>query len=308
MSTELVEALYRLRLVASFDVGSSMLFAYDIFLTLGLEIELVWCSKWTYMTVLYLLQRYLPIIDTLWLVLQHQVGIGLSKSACHLVYTASGWTFIVGFMASEIILTLRAFAIWNRNKILLVGLPIFFICCWVPDIIFMHLFLRSMEFGDLPSPAFTGCLVVNGSSILAMCWVVLMIYEAGIVILIVIPGVASYRSGGNTELYRTVYRDGVLYYVTLLALSALNVVLILTLPRGYVNLLSSFAIFLWSSAHSLTSAFSVERILHSILTSRVILHLRQHCQPHQERWDGLTNMSLENRPVGSADDLSVTPI
>jgi hypothetical protein len=43
-------------------VGSTM-FLYDYLITLGMEVDLVWSSKWTFMKVLYFAQRYLPFVD-----------------------------------------------------------------------------------------------------------------------------------------------------------------------------------------------------------------------------------------------------
>jgi len=53
-------------------VASSAMFIWDYILTLGLEVDLVWKSKWNFMKGLYLLQRYLPFIDTIGLVLYCQ--------------------------------------------------------------------------------------------------------------------------------------------------------------------------------------------------------------------------------------------
>jgi len=41
-------------------------------ITLGMEVDLVWKSKWNLMKALYLFQRYSPFIDTVWLVLYRQ--------------------------------------------------------------------------------------------------------------------------------------------------------------------------------------------------------------------------------------------
>jgi len=58
-------------LILSTVVASTM-FIWDYLLTFGMEVELVWKSKWTFMKGLYLFQRYLPFIDTTWLVLHCQ--------------------------------------------------------------------------------------------------------------------------------------------------------------------------------------------------------------------------------------------
>lgn len=44
-------------------VAGVAMFLYDYFLTIGMEVDLVWSSKWGFMKVLYLLQRYLPFVD-----------------------------------------------------------------------------------------------------------------------------------------------------------------------------------------------------------------------------------------------------
>jgi len=50
-------------------VASSTIFIWDYILTFSMEVDLVWKSEWNVMKGLYLLQRYLPFIDTIWLVL-----------------------------------------------------------------------------------------------------------------------------------------------------------------------------------------------------------------------------------------------
>jgi hypothetical protein len=39
------------------------LFIYEYFLTFRREVELVWLSRWNIIKVLFLAQRYLPIVD-----------------------------------------------------------------------------------------------------------------------------------------------------------------------------------------------------------------------------------------------------
>ena len=53
-------------------VAASALFIWDYILTFGMEVDLVWKSKWNLMKGLYLFQPYSPFIDTVWLVLYRQ--------------------------------------------------------------------------------------------------------------------------------------------------------------------------------------------------------------------------------------------
>ena len=48
------------------------MFVWDYIITFRMEVDLVWKSKWTFMKALYLFQRYLPFIDTVWLIVYCQ--------------------------------------------------------------------------------------------------------------------------------------------------------------------------------------------------------------------------------------------
>jgi len=62
-------------------VAACTIFVYDYLLSLGMEVDLVWTSKWTFMTGLYLAQRYLPFLDSVVLVLYRQWYSGNLVSA-----------------------------------------------------------------------------------------------------------------------------------------------------------------------------------------------------------------------------------
>ena len=53
-------------------VMACMMFLWDYILTFGMEIDLVWKSKWNFMKGLYLFQRYMPFIDPIWIFLDRQ--------------------------------------------------------------------------------------------------------------------------------------------------------------------------------------------------------------------------------------------
>jgi len=55
-------------------VASCALFIWDYIITFGMEVDLVWRSKWGFVKGLYLVQRYLPFIDTVWLTFHGQFG------------------------------------------------------------------------------------------------------------------------------------------------------------------------------------------------------------------------------------------
>ncbi|KAG7089134.1 hypothetical protein E1B28_010842 [Marasmius oreades] len=254
----MVVGLTHQQIIKHIDVLNATLLVYDILLNLSLEIEHIWRRQWSYLTVLYILQRYTPLFDTAAVTLQHHFALNLSPQYCDLNHKIASWSYVVGIVLSETILALRVWAVWKRSIPVGIGLSVWFLGCWIPCFVFLGKFLGAMEFAIAPFTKFRGCFISGGSNILYVCWVLLMIYDAGTLVMILIPGVGAFRRGGRSELVRTVYRDGVIYYALIFLMSTLNVIIVLTLPPDLVYLLSTF-----------------ERVLHSLLTSRAVLHIRQ---------------------------------
>ncbi|KAF9254760.1 hypothetical protein L218DRAFT_1042409 [Marasmius fiardii PR-910] len=204
---KLVQALSHQQIIAV--IFNATLLVYDIILNIDCEVEYIWTRKWSFLTGLYALQRYLPLFDTVGVTLHHHFAPNLSPGRCDLDHKIAAWSFIIGIVLSEIILTLRVWAVWQRSIPVGVGLVAYFFACWVPAYIFLGKFLAAMECKfPFPFPNFRGCFIAGGSYILYLCWVFLMVYDTGTLTMILIPGFSAYRRGGMSELVKTVYRDG----------------------------------------------------------------------------------------------------
>ncbi|KAF9255469.1 hypothetical protein L218DRAFT_1034692, partial [Marasmius fiardii PR-910] len=193
-------------------VLSAMLLVYELLINLSSEVELIWMWDWTFFTVLYVLQRYLPLLDAAGLVLHHHFGANLMSDYCSLNYKIIGLSFMAGVLLSEILLTLRVWAVWERNITVAIGLILFFLACWVPASILLAHSLSATRFATFPSSNFRGCFVFDGSHVLYVVWVLWMVYDTATLAMMLIPGIAAYRRGGRSELICAIYQDGVIYY------------------------------------------------------------------------------------------------
>ncbi|KAF9265124.1 hypothetical protein L218DRAFT_943359 [Marasmius fiardii PR-910] len=211
---ESVEVMvYHQRTVAYMDVIATMVLLYEIFLNLPSEIDHIWMRKWSYLTVIYIFQRYLPLFDTAGFIIHHNFGANLTPRV---------WCFIVGMLASEIILTLRVWAVWGRRNSVAIGFIFFLLACWAPNFLLSAKYLQAVRFTT--HHPLQGCFITNASQLLYLRWVLLLVYDTGTLVMILIPVIAAYREGGRSSLLKTVYRDVV--PVT----SVINVVLVRTLP------------------------------------------------------------------------------
>uniref|UniRef100_A0A0W0F7N5 DUF6533 domain-containing protein n=1 Tax=Moniliophthora roreri TaxID=221103 RepID=A0A0W0F7N5_MONRR len=283
------------------DTAVAALVAYDYIITLPDEIELVWSARWNLTKVLYLLQRYMPFVDTVALVLHNDFTPGLGYQQCRNTYDISGWMFVIGIALSEVLLTLRLWAVWHKDYRLTIGLPIFFAVCWGIIFTVMAIWLPSMTcelhitrlphdpmetcdptVGPQPLPHL-GCYVSGGSSILFIAWVLVMLYDGGTMSLMVISGIASYRSGVHRGLVKTIHRDGVFYYIVLFCFALANVVTTVVLPGELQAIVSS-----------------AERVMHPILTSRVIHSIRAKAS-RPSAWIGFDEQNWNDVGLGVND-------
>ncbi|KDR66741.1 hypothetical protein GALMADRAFT_216830 [Galerina marginata CBS 339.88] len=270
---------------AQFDVAAATLLVWDILLTFDKEVNLVWRADWNFMKALYLFQRYLPLLDSVYLTINYQLGINVGPGECARLIKASGWLAVVGFATSEVILTLRAWAVWNRNRLLTIILLILWCGVWIPIAVFEGNFLASLKLGTPPYAGFLGCFIIGANSDLFLCILLLMIWNIVVFALIAFMGIRINAWKSTSRLSQLIYRDGAIYYFYVFVLSILNVIAIVTFPVGYQFVL-----------------LPMERCLHSILASRVLLNLRLYCHGETTFSERLTDFVIRDLD-GSEDSL-----
>ncbi|KIM76667.1 hypothetical protein PILCRDRAFT_826071 [Piloderma croceum F 1598] len=248
--------LQQSRVISYVDVASLCIWAYDYMLTLSLEISVIWTAPWNVPKVLFLLTRYNPIIDST-AAMYYFFHPGISETTCRIMYGIITWMFVVGTGCAEIILMIRTWAVWERDRRLAIALPIFFVLIWCAICISATRYLSSLEFVPIPQPFPPSCFISKRSSIRFVEWVLVMGFEACILLLMSVKAYQTVRNGPISGLVRLVHVDGILYYIVLFGLAVANMVVLLTLPEEYGNLL----------------AF-LQPIMHSVLTGRMLLQLR----------------------------------
>ncbi|KAH8102714.1 hypothetical protein BXZ70DRAFT_929589 [Cristinia sonorae] len=241
--------------VTYLDLVAVAVLAYDYLLNVGAEAEFIWFSPLSLGKVLYFLTRY-PVAIVTSLAVYHQFAV-LTPHQCDLVYKIIGFSLGPITMIAESILIMRTWVIWGRNKTIGISLLTGLAICIVPVFYFLAQSLNSLVFVNPPGPNVPGCFLHTQKNILFVVWVIITGYESLILILTLIRFAPTWRSK-RTTLLQTIYRDGLFNYVYLCVLSICNVVVLIAAPRGYTTLLSA-----------------LQLVMHSILSSRVLLNLRQ---------------------------------
>ncbi|THV01952.1 hypothetical protein K435DRAFT_792899 [Dendrothele bispora CBS 962.96] len=223
----------------SYLVGNQDELVYDYLISLGAEIQLVWKAPWKLGKFLYFLTRYLAFAGAVVKVFLNE-GRFLSLGTCNVLSKTM-----------SLILFLRVWAIWGNSRkiagLLVIGFlipaPIVSICVLLraPKSQNNSDFYESVlhnKFGLCPP------FLIDSNGIIVM-FAYLAVYEAG-------------QSGSHTSFVYKFFLDGLTYNIVALISSAANIIIRTTVSGGYT------ALFL-----------DLQATMHSILTSRMLLHIRQ---------------------------------
>ncbi|KAK7687653.1 hypothetical protein QCA50_008868 [Cerrena zonata] len=224
--------------VTYLDLVAAAVLAYDYCLTFPREVKYVWNSHISLGKVLFFLTRY-PVFEETALVLYHQFAV-MSPEKCDVIFKTIGYQ-------------LGTWYIYCREHPCHAHL----VCFWIPVFFFLQESLNSLVFTTPPEPDLAGCFLKTQKNILFIVFIIISSFETLILVLTLIR-FAPHARYQKTSLIKVIYRDGIMNYFYLCILSICNVVVLLTAPRGYTTLLSA-----------------LQRVMHSILSTRVLLHMRE---------------------------------
>jgi len=238
-------------------ISSSALFFYDYSWTLRREIKFIWHSPWTYTKVLFLLIRYMAFFNAVICVFE-QMTIQVSTETCEVMSRMTTWFMVIQIFFSEVVLCIRTWAVWNREKSIGIGLVILMLSFLVSECVLLSRFLRSVKYEPSPFPEFKGCFAIKTLPDLWANYVPMTIVQCIIFALVVISAFRSYRQGFNGELAHVIHKDGVLFYVYLLCFTTVNLITTIVLPLDIIDMLSP-----------------LQNILYAVLTIRIIINIRE---------------------------------
>ncbi|TFK90828.1 hypothetical protein K466DRAFT_583368 [Polyporus arcularius HHB13444] len=231
----------------------------DILETLDGEVAFVWPSEWSIMKFIFLANRYSPLIDHIMVM----TGMLFVKDpeACVLNWVASVCVYVIGSWFSEAILMFRTIALWKFRKIVVVAMGALVPCMLGPMIAVMYVYVNHLTFPPRSLLDRTGCMPMIADQLGWVFYATLLVSETTVVFLTLLYWYRTSAKGDAHRIgtiYWTMYRDGTIFYIIMLAASIANMCFMFFLPKAV------------SSALQLPF-----RAVHSALCTRVLLHLRK---------------------------------
>ncbi|KAG1876767.1 hypothetical protein C8R48DRAFT_759142 [Suillus tomentosus] len=255
-------------------LSNSFIQTYDYACSFHEEWTFLLRSHWGKMKIMYIVTRYLPFI-ILAIDLYMSFAPNENPAKCRVLQNINPGLDLVLVIFSECFFILRTYALWNRNRFLLVAMLLtLFLVVDVSARLFSEPplallsplpFLQHMRLAQSrESQGATGVRPITGSlyhsfSFLYSNWVLF----PGLMILTLIPAIQSWRTNSN-GLYAVLVNHNISYYACGLVFSAANIFTSLLLDYSYHSVFYDF-----------------EFMILAILATRMHLHLwKTNRHPH----------------------------
>jgi len=101
---------------------------YDYALTFGDEVEFIWRQEMNLGKMLFLLNRYIPIIDLV-ILMNTYVNPIVHEKFCLPWFQADNWLGLFSVVVIDVLLLLRTWALWRRSMVILISLSLLLVLC-----------------------------------------------------------------------------------------------------------------------------------------------------------------------------------
>jgi len=253
-----------------------MVLVYDWLLILPLEVKYIWRSSWNYTKVLYLMARYTPFAGMA-LMVRNQLAFDASPESCSRAVRAACWISFVGVDVTEIILVIRTYAVWNKDKRVGIGLALLLASVQIPNGILAEKFLDEIGYIRNPYPElFRGCVALSATKIIYLNWAMFTVMEGAVLALMVASALRTYRKN-TSRFMNVIYVDGIRFYLYMFCVTLANVLVTLLLPIDFIGIGSC-----------------LEIVLHSNLACRLVVGIREAGKSSVHRSDAFELSDIPN--------------
>jgi hypothetical protein len=256
------EIALRLQVVKYFKMVGLAVLVFDYCIKLEAEIDLTWGRKWDFIRIIFAVARYMPFVDVP-VDLIYSLG-PTSPQLCLSLYQVSSWFNILGTVAAESLLFVRTYTLWGRNRVLLVALLLLALGCIVGCGVVGASASSLFKYEDPPLTN-SGCYQTQRIAIYAVNYALLALFETVILSLNIFQAWCHRRRQGS-RLIMHLYWDGIVYVLCILAMTLANIIVIGFLPSEYAE-----------------SINTLQAVLHSVLSSRLLFNLRAIVQRRHEQ-------------------------
>ncbi|KAH8089867.1 hypothetical protein BXZ70DRAFT_493784 [Cristinia sonorae] len=213
------EVIAQTRDVSRSEMAAVAILTYDIMITFGDEVEMIWRRQWTFAKGMYIAARYIPWIFELALIAINAdgtTGLFFSEPDCRRWIIVQGVILQLIISTVDIVLMTRVYALYNRNLRLMTGLGLLFL----GEVAYMIYVLTVVT----PRLVFNAdCFVISSPKIFINYWIVSLIFETILFSLTLFKfGEAMWNGWGKRPVMKQFVRDGTWAYTLIFIAMLIN--------------------------------------------------------------------------------------
>lgn len=251
---------------------------YDHVLSFDAEKEYIWNQRLSFGKVLFILNRYfgpLTIMINIFVYTSKSVTVKFCEGF-HWWETTSE---AIAVLTAEVILVTRIYAVYDRNKKLLIILAGCFLAEIASTLVLVDLGLPR----GIPRPysELSGCYVTNPPALYFMTWIPALTFETFLCLLMLYKAWMTYKGEHTSSLLRLIIRDSILYFLTM-----------------FVTLLVNCLIWAFGSENILEIALGWAVAMPCTLGSRLLLNMRARYSQEMPTWNTVP-VEMEFRDIRS---------
>ncbi|KAG2139205.1 uncharacterized protein EDB93DRAFT_705731 [Suillus bovinus] len=282
------------RFSSYFSVAAFVVMIYDLALTFGKEVELVWMQHWTLMTVLYLSVRYLGILYPVLYMLGKIQTISLTNTVSFMMYVVQSWTGVLVFSMLWVIIITRLHAMYQRSRKILIFLVVTFLAVNIFDGVVVMTEMMHTSGEELVLSGTHQCSIGytgHSNMLIPVAWIVSILWEVLTLCLAIWIAVKHFRelrrhsaAGFMGDCFTVLMKTHVLYFASFVAVCCFGLVLNSspTLPTDQ-NSLKSYPF------DGLLQILEVVQMF--VLGPRLILSVREYNAKLKTDYDTVTDMT-----------------
>lgn len=281
--THLTDTAHKLMAAKMYSLASCVMLFYDIAITSADEVEIIWMQpKWTHMTLLWALNRYLSPLGFIVVILSFHMH--WATEVCDRYVLFPEGLKVVTALVIGIIFVLRLYAIYGKSKL---------VASFGGALLLAQLGVKIWSFTDgtylvLPD-GLDGCILVGRTqSRFVFTWVAELIFDTVVFLLTLWRTVQHYRlqRGRPMSLISLILRDGIIYFAVIFVANVVTV-----------------ALYLWAPLNLKAVNASFSTLITSLMVSRLILNLKiaGRCH-HTYEMPGANTSMIQTYEDDSADN------
>ncbi|PVF96082.1 hypothetical protein CPB86DRAFT_527151 [Serendipita vermifera] len=227
---------------------------YDTLLTLGEEVELLWPKRWNIVKTLIYLNRLITFPYTVTWSLTHSGSLVWSDHGCIGLFMSTSVVAWLFFAMANWIMMSRTASLYENSRIFKWPMTVFFTVTYI-----LSGTLIFISMGPLAKPGhiyylapFRICAIAFRPSTYGYIWIPALVFESAICFLTILKTYqkAITQYGMGSKILNVIFRDGIFYYLIIVALRAYNMYSWMTMPPSRLFLIFQI---MWSLVCILTT-------------------------------------------------------